>query len=118
MFQILARSNLVHEFILVSVHSRQLANMIEGVQYTVGKLKCVNIAKTILHLCIDYQLGEFKNLAHEMECISKARLLALLGGQSLDWFQIEVVVQVKIVEIFATNQQIQHVVSLTCHLQR
>jgi hypothetical protein len=39
-----------------------------------------------------------------------------LGGQCLHWLQVEVVVQMKIVEILAVNQKVEHVVTLTTDL--
>lgn len=53
-----------------------------------------------------------------MEGVTESRLLALLGGQRLDGLQIEVVVQMQVVEILAMNQQVEHVVALSAHLQR
>ena len=44
-------------------------------------------------------------------------LLSLLGGECLDRLQVEVVVQMKIVQILAVNEKVQHVVALTTHLQ-
>lgn len=52
-----------------------------------------------------------------MEGITKARLLSLLGGESLDRLQVEVVIQVQIVEVLAVDEEVQHVVTLTTHLQ-
>lgn len=46
-----------------------------------------------------------------MESIAESRLLSLLGGQSLGWLQIEVVVQMQVVEIFTVNEEIKHIVA-------
>lgn len=40
-----------------------------------------------------------------------------LGGEGLDWFEIEIVVQMEIVEVLPMNQQVQHIVTLAAHLQ-
>ena len=47
-----------------------------------------------------------------MEGISEARLLSLFGGESLDWLQIEVEIQMQVVQVLTVNQQVQHVVTL------
>jgi len=52
-----------------------------------------------------------------VECVSKARLLALLGGEGLDGLQVEVVVQVQVVEVLAVDEQVEHVVALPADLQ-
>eukprot|EP00951_Prasinocladus_malaysianus_P049174 scaffold666802_cov55-Prasinocladus_malaysianus.AAC.1 len=52
-----------------------------------------------------------------VECIAKAALLALLGGQRLDGLEVEVVVQVQVVEVLAVDEQVEHVVALAAHLQ-
>lgn len=63
------------------------------------------------------QLCETKNLPTKMKSIPKSRLLSLLGGKSFNWFEIEVVVQMKIVEVLSVNQQVQHVVTLATNLK-
>lgn len=63
------------------------------------------------------QLCESKDLPTKMESISKSRLLSLLCGKSFDWFQIEVVIQMKIVKVLSVNQQVQHVVALATNLK-
>lgn len=75
-------------------------------------------------MLICFALLRQRTVAHEISClpaqvegIAKARLLALLRGQSLHWLQVEVVVQVKVVQILAVNQEIQHVVPLPAHLR-
>ena len=52
-----------------------------------------------------------------MEGVAEAGLLAFLGGQRLDWLQVEVVVQVQVVQVLAVDQQVEHVVALPAHLQ-
>ena len=40
-----------------------------------------------------------------------------LSCQCLDWFQIEVVIQMQVIQIFSMNQQIQHVITLSTYLK-
>lgn len=40
-----------------------------------------------------------------------------LCGEGLDRLEVEVVIQVQVVEVLAVNEQVQHVVSLSAHLQ-
>lgn len=40
-----------------------------------------------------------------------------LCGQRLDRLQVEVVVQMQVVEVLTVDQQIEHVVALSAHLQ-
>ena len=63
------------------------------------------------------QLCESKDLTTKMESISKSWLFSLLCRESFDRFQIEVVIQMKIVEVLSVNQQVQHVVTLATNLK-
>lgn len=49
--------------------------------------------------------------------VPEARLLSLLGGECLHRLEVKVVVQVKVVEVLAVYEQIQHVVTLPADLQ-
>ena len=89
----------------------------EGVLQAICQLESIYIAQPELDICIHHQLGQPQNLAAQMECIAKPGLLPLLGGQGLDWLQVEVVVQMQVVEVLAMNQQIEHVVALPADLQ-
>lgn len=40
-----------------------------------------------------------------------------LGGEGLDRFKVEVIIQVQIVEVFPVNEKVEHVVALAAHLQ-
>ena len=51
-----------------------------------------------------------------MERIPEPTLLALLGGQRLDGLQVEVVVEVKVVEVLAVDEQVEHIVALATDL--
>ena len=44
-------------------------------------------------------------------------ILPNLGGQCLHWFEVEVVVKVKVVEVFAMNEKVEHIVALTTDLK-
>ena len=52
-----------------------------------------------------------------MKSVSETRLLSLFGSQGLCRLQIEIVIQMQIIQIFAVNEKIKHVVSLTTNLQ-
>lgn len=52
-----------------------------------------------------------------MEGIAKTRLLSLLGGKGFDRLQVEVVVKVEVVEVLAVDEEVEHVVALSAHLQ-
>lgn len=40
-----------------------------------------------------------------------------LSGEGLHGLQVEVVIQVKVVQVLSVNQQVQHIVALATHLQ-
>ena len=44
MLQVLARTNLVHQLVLVSVHASQLTDVVEGIEDTISKLESVDVA--------------------------------------------------------------------------
>mmetsp|Transcript_60568 Transcript_60568/g.88729 ORF Transcript_60568/g.88729 Transcript_60568/m.88729 type:complete len:226 (-) Transcript_60568:1127-1804(-) len=52
-----------------------------------------------------------------MECVSETRLLALFRRERLDGLQVEVVVQMKVIQILTMDKQIEHIVALSAHLQ-
>ena len=52
-----------------------------------------------------------------MEGIPKARLLPFFSCESLHWFEVKVVIQMKVVEVFAMDEKVEHVVALLAHLQ-
>ena len=89
----------------------------EGVLQAICQLESIHIAQPELDIGVHHQLGQPQNLSAQMECIAKPRLLPLLGGQGLDWLQVEVVVQMQVVEVLAMDQQIEHVVALPADLQ-
>lgn len=117
MFQVLAHSDLPHESILVAVHARQLPDMVEGVLKAIGELVGIEVPQPVLDVRVDDQLGEAEDFPREVERISEAGLLPLLGGEGLGRFEVEVVVKVQVVELLAVDEQVEHVVPLTADLQ-
>ena len=117
MFQILAHSDLFHQFVLVTVHSGELTDVSKGVLESVCQLKCVRVRQAVLDVGIDDELGEPQNLSAQMERVSEPRLLSLFGRQRFDRLQVEVVVQMQVIQILPVDQQVQHVVSLTANLK-
>mmetsp|Transcript_42648 Transcript_42648/g.166462 ORF Transcript_42648/g.166462 Transcript_42648/m.166462 type:complete len:242 (-) Transcript_42648:1814-2539(-) len=91
--------------------------MRERVLKTIRKLESIHVAQTVLDVAVNDQLGQPQDLATQMEGVSKPRLLSLLGGQRFDWFQVEIVVQVKIVQLLAMDEQVQHIVPLAANLE-
>lgn len=115
--QVLAHANLPHQLVLVAIHPRQLADVSEDVLQAVGELEGVDVVQAILHVRVDDEFGESQDLAAQVEGVAETRLLSLLGGERLHGFEIEVVVEMQVIQVLAVNEQIQHVVALTAHLQ-
>ena len=78
MFEVFAHPNLPHQFVLVPVHSCQLADVGEGVLQTVSQLEGIHVAKAILDVGVNNELGQPKYLTTQMEGVAKARFLPLL----------------------------------------
>lgn len=112
MLEILGHPNLFHEFVLVSIHACQVTNMGENVVKPICKLKSVNLAHSELHMGVYHQFGHFQNFSNQVESITKSRLFPLFGGQSFDGFEGEVVVEVEVVEVFAVDEEVEHVEAL------
>lgn len=102
-FQVLAHPDLLHQLVLVSVHSRQLSDVGEHVLKTVGELERVDVAQTELDVGVDDELGETQDLSDQVEGVSESRLFSLLGRQRLDRLQVHVVVQVQVVQVLSTS---------------
>ena len=51
-----------------------------------------------------------------MESVAESTLFALLRRQCLHWLQIEIVVQMKEVQVLSVDEQIEHVVALPADL--
>lgn len=67
MLQIFAHANLPHEFVLVTIHSRQLSNVSKDVLQTISQLEGVYIVETILHVRIDDELSQTQDFPTQME---------------------------------------------------
>ena len=67
--------------VLVTVHPRQCTNMRKDVLQRICELESIDISKTKLHMSIDDELGESKNLATQVKGVSETRLLTLLCSQ-------------------------------------
>ena len=117
MFQIFAHPDLFHQLVLVAIHACQLSNMSKHVLQTISQLEGIHIVQAVLHVRIHNQFGQPQNLPAQMESVAKSGFFTLFGRQSLDRFQVEIVIQMQVVEIFAVNQQIQHVVTLSTDLK-
>ena len=66
---------------------------------------------------VDDQFGESQDLSAEMKSIPKTRLLSLFGGECLDRLQVKVVVKMEVVQVLAVDEEVEHVVALSAHLQ-
>ena len=115
--EVLAHPHLSHQLVLVAVHAGELTHVRERVLQSVSQLEGVNVAQPVLDVGVDDQLGQTEDLTAEVEGVSKAALLPLLGRQRLDRLQVEVVVQVQVVQMLPVDKQVEHVVSLAADLQ-
>jgi hypothetical protein len=61
MLQVVRHSDLPHEFVLVSAHARESANVRKNILKGVRELEGVNIAKTVLDMCINDKRRQAKN---------------------------------------------------------
>lgn len=75
------------------------------------------VREQYLHVGIDDQLRQTQNLARQMESVTETRFLTLLRRQRLDRLQVEIVIQMKVVQVLTMDQQVEHVVALATHLQ-
>ena len=82
-----------------------------------ANLKRVHVAKAILHVRVHNELHEAKDLATEMKGVAESRLLPLLGCESLNGLEVEVVVEVEVVEVLAVDEKVEHVVALATDLE-
>lgn len=57
MLKIFAHANLSHQFVFVTIHAGQLANVRKNVLQTVGQLKSVHIVQAILNVRVNDQFG-------------------------------------------------------------
>lgn len=96
--------------------------MREDILKCVGQLESIDVAQAELNMRIHDELGETKNFSAQMERVSEAGFLALLGGQGpekiisktkekqqsryiLDGLQVHVVIQMKVIQILEQDNQ-------------
>ncbi len=97
MLDILAHSNLPHDSVLVTINTSQLTQMSIHVLEAIIKLEGINVTQTILHITINHKFNNSENLSTQVEGITETRSLTLLCGESLHWFQVEIVIQMQVV---------------------
>jgi hypothetical protein len=90
--------------------------MIKGILEAIGQLVGVNIAQTILNVTVNHQFGQAQNFTRQVESVSEPTFLSFLGGESFRWFQVEIIIQVKVIQLFPVYKQVQHVVALPTDL--
>jgi len=115
--QVLAHPDLTHQPILVPVHASQLPDVGERVLQAIRQPIRIDVTHAELHVRIDDQLGQTQNLSDEMESVAEATLLPLFRRQGLGRLQVEVVVEMEIIQPLALDEQVQHVIALSAHLQ-
>ena len=69
--------------------------MREDILQRICELESIDISKTELHMSIDDELSEPKNLATQMKCISETRLLTFLCSQGPKIQQLERLLETK-----------------------
>jgi hypothetical protein len=116
-FDVFAITNLSHKPVLVPVHSRQISHMGEYVLKSVSELKGVYIPQPELHMGVHDQFCQSQDFPTEVKRISETGFLPFLGGQSLHGFKIEIIVQMKIVQVLTMDEQIHHVEALSTNLE-
>ncbi len=72
MFQIFAHADLSHEFVLVSIHSSELANVGKSVLQTIRQLESVHITQSILHVRVNHKLGQAEDFSAQMEGVTES----------------------------------------------
>ena len=117
MFQVLAHPDLFHQLVLVPIHPGQLSNMSENILQSIGQLEGIHIIQTVLNMRIHNQFRQSQNFPAQMKSITKPRLFTLFRCQSLDRFQVEIVIQMQVVQVLPMDQEVQHVVPLTANLE-
>ena len=63
--------------------------MRKDVLQRICKLESIDISKTELHMSIDDELGEPRNLAAQVKCVSETRLLTFLCSQGPKALRLE-----------------------------
>ena len=78
MFEVFAHPYLPHQFVLVPVHPRELADVGECVLQAISQLEGIHVAKAILDMGVNNQFCESEDFTAQMEGVAKAGLLPLL----------------------------------------
>ncbi len=99
--EILAHSNLPHKLVLVPIHTSQLPHMTERILQPVCQLIRIHVPQPKLHVAVHYELCETQDFTTQVECVTKSGFFAFLGGEGLDRLEVEVVVKMQVVEVFA-----------------
>jgi hypothetical protein len=94
-----------------------LADVSEDVLKAISQLEALDPAKSVLDMGVYHELSQPQDLPDQMEGVSKSTLLPLLGGQGFDWFKVEIVIQMEVVQVLSVDQQVEHVVALSTHLE-
>lgn len=103
MLHILAHTDLPHYTILVPINTGELSQVRIHVLETIVELECIDVTQAVLHVAVDDELDNTEDFTAEVEGITETGFLALFGSQCLDWFKIEVVIQVQVVEVLSMN---------------
>ena len=73
---------------------------------SINHLISVHISKPILDMRVNHKFSHPEDLTTQMERVTEPTLLSLLGGERLHGLQIEVVIQVKVVEVLSVYEQV------------
>jgi len=114
---ILTHADLTHKAVLVAIHTSELTNVSKNVLETISELEGINVTETVLNMGVDDELGETENLTTKMEGVTKARLLALLGGERLHRLEVEIVVKMQVVQVLTMDEEVKHVITLATDLK-
>ncbi len=115
--EVFAHADLAHQLVLVAVHACELPHVRKDVVQPIRQLVGIHVAEAKLHVRINDQLDKAQDLPAEVKGIPKAALLALLCGERLDRLEVKVVIEVEVGELFALNEQVEHVKALPADLQ-
>jgi hypothetical protein len=69
----------------------------KNVLESIGELKGFDVSKSVLHMRIYNQLEQAKDFTAKMESITESTFLPFFRSQGLDWFQVKIVVKMKVV---------------------
>ena len=65
------------------------------------------MAQAVLNVRINDEFDHSQDFSAQVESITKSTLLSLFSSQCLDWLQVEIVVQMKEVEVLAMDQEVE-----------